>query len=427
MEGGTLHPAKAVLVAVVAALALITSPTPAVASLSALEARCELRIARAAAKFVKAHLSLEAACRERRAAGETLVCPDATSEARLSRLSYSLVAQARDTCTSYCSSSTSVPCISDLQCPPSGGVGGESCSGGQSDGSFGAANLGYPGPFCEQTLGRELASGADIGSCAAGLIDDVASRLTDAIYGGPAGPPVLSSTGAECLSALSAGARSLTVVTLKTAFSCRRKVQAGKLLSNPARCVDDDEGSRLRVKRVADKLVAAAVVCTSESVAELPVCGGSQGLSTPAQSAACFVDLVKQAVDPDQVPAERTFAAPSLLEAVYPPYPVCGDGIVNQGRTALLPLGEECDGASDDCMPGQMPAAGGSFRMHVQRPAALAVVCRRLDFRDRQRMDRTRTRPARSGSLRFHQLARELRLHPHRQWRVRRRLEGFRL
>jgi hypothetical protein len=363
MEGATAYPARAALVAtaIVLSLSLLVA-VRADASLGVLEARCEARLARASAKLIKTQLGLNAACRDKRAAGQVLACPGATAEARLSRLASDLVAQARDSCTSYCSTSTDVPCISDLQCPPTTGDAGESCGGGQPNRSFDATNLGYPGPFCEQAVGRQLAAGADLGSCTATLVDDVASRLTDVIYGGPNGPPALSSAAAVCLSTLSSRARFLVVLTLKTASACRRKIHAGKLLSNPARCVDDDEASRARVERAGRKLSAAvASSCTLATVAELPVCGGSEGLTTPAQAAACFISLVKKTVHPDEVPAERMFAAPSLLEAIYPPPPVCGDGVVNQGRSARLPLGEECDGASDSACPGKCMPPGDLF------------------------------------------------------------------
>jgi hypothetical protein len=40
---------------------------------------------------------------------------------------------------------------------------------------------------------------------------------------------------------------------------------------------------------------------------------------------------------------------------------VCGDGVVNQARSAALPLGEECDGDDDDACPGKCIAAGELF------------------------------------------------------------------
>jgi hypothetical protein len=84
-------------------------------------------------------------------------------------------------------------------------------------------------------------------------------------------------------------------------------------------------------------------------------------VTTSTGAADCVVALAYESVDARAVPALRTFAAPSFLEAVYPPLPVCGDGVVNQTSSAVLPVGEECDGQDDSACPGACIVPGDVF------------------------------------------------------------------
>jgi hypothetical protein len=350
----------ALLLAVVCAP--LAEPSRARASnLSHLEAQCASQLATGAFKLLKTQLRLAIACRDKRASGSSGTCPDAATAQKLATALAALGERASERCGSHCSVSANLTCLDNLHCPPLPPL-GEGCTAGAKALPFDMGHLGYPGPFCETALGRPLADPSDLGTCGGTLIQQTADRLLDTLYGGPSGPPVLTNEGQACLSAMTASARQIVVSTFKNAANCRASVVRGKLVANPSTCLDTAVKLRGKVEKAKSKARSLIIgACPPPVLDEMPACGTAEGFTTSAQAANCVVDLASEATDPRKVPQERGFGAPAFLEGVFPPDPVCGDGVINQKPNAFLPVGEECDGDDDAACPGACIEAGDVF------------------------------------------------------------------
>ena len=340
----------------VAAVLLAAAPD-AHAALGRLESRCLSTVARAAGKLAKVELKLLGKCRRDVAAGKsTGSCPSALVAAKIDSLVERVGERAVKSCGSTCSISTELECLSDLQCPPLG-TAGEGCTAGVSGREFDMDQLGLPGPYCKALLGGPIEAAIQIGQCVAAGADGAVQRLMDTTYGVQAGA-TFSKSAASCVNAAADAVAKLAVVVFKGVSRCRDRINRGLQVTNAATCADDD--ARLAKKIVkAEARVRSAVLgsCTTTDLSELPACG----TANVAASAECWIALGRDASDPLVVPGARRIAGPSLVEAAYPPSPICGDGVVNQLPGAFLPIGEECDGGDDSACPGACLPPGDLF------------------------------------------------------------------
>ena len=340
----------------------LVSYRDATAALSHVESRCAARLAKVAFKLVGTELAQVGRCRDAIAAGKgSAPCPDAKGVGKIGAALVALRAEGERRCSSVCSVSQEISCIEDAQCPPLGAQ-AELCSGAQQGQGFDLRHLGFPGPYCEAALGHEGEVAADLGECVGKLVDQTSARYFDALYGDIGSQSALSPSAAKCLAAVGNAARKLALKTLRGVSRCRDRISQGKELLNPATCAHDYERARKQIAKASNKVRAAyAKRCQTADLAELAACGTGDGIANLNDAATCMITLVDEAVDPDELPVFRGFAAPSLIESIYPPGPTCGDQLVNQAGDGFLLIGEECDGADDSACPGSCFPPGDLF------------------------------------------------------------------
>jgi hypothetical protein len=345
--------------AAVAAVVAIGAAPPALAA-SKLEERCVLKASKAAIKFASTHIGEMTDCAVDAAAEFGVTCPTVKNATKISKARIKLVDAVEKDCQSACSISRSISCVANHLCPARD-KGTENCTAGGNNKPFDMGNLGFPGPYCEEQLGHPVESAVDIAECMSGLAEGVGSVAVSGIFGNVS--PGVSKEGLRCLSAASKGLRKLSVTVAKSASKCRNGILRGKKQANPVTCVSDDAKLTAKVVKAAikmNKLLTAR--CTDESILELDLCGnGVGGTATLEDAQSCLQDLAKEIGDSEAVPAARLYSDVSLIDAIYPPKPVCGDNLVNQLPNGFLPLGEECDGFSDSACPGLCAPPGDLF------------------------------------------------------------------
>lgn len=344
--------------ALAAALALGAVSTASAAS--KVEDRCAVKASKAAIKLASTHIGEMTRCRLDAATDFGVTCPTVKHGARISKARIKLVEAVEKDCQSACSISRSIPCVADHLCPARD-KGTEGCTAGGDNKPFDMANLGFPGPYCEQQLGHPIQSAADIADCISQLTEAVGSVAVQGIFGNVS--PGVSKEGLRCLSAASKGLRKLSVTVVKSASKCRNGILRGKTQANPVTCVSDDDKLSTKVVKAAIKMSKLlSTRCTDESILELDLCGnGVGGTATLSEAQSCLQELGKEIADSEAVPAARVYSDVSLVDAIYPPKPVCGDNLVNQMPNGFLPLGEECDGFSDAACPGLCAPPGDLF------------------------------------------------------------------
>jgi len=347
------------IVLVGAAVLLVPPAASPVVAASKVENRCIVKASKAAAKFASTYLREMSACRVD-AADTGVTCPTSKNASKIDKARLKLTAAVEKDCQSVCSISQSLPCVADALCPARS-FGTERCSAGAANEPFDMGNLGFPGPYCEQQLGRPVEAAADIAECMVGLMESASSVAVWGLFGNV--PSGVSKSGLRCLAAASKGLNKLTTTVVKAASKCRNGIIKGKVQANPVTCVSDDKKLVKKVDKGTTKLFKLLLArCSPEALVELDFCGnGIGGTTTVVQAQECLRDLAKEVADSPVVPALRVYSDVSLIDAVYPPEPVCGDNLINQPPDAFLLLGEECDGLSDSACPGQCGAPGDLF------------------------------------------------------------------
>ncbi|RMD84108.1 MAG: hypothetical protein D6815_04910, partial [Candidatus Dadabacteria bacterium] len=340
-------------------MGLLAAGTPAWA-VSKQESKCAIKLGKGAVKVAKVYAKELAKCRNDDITGKASgPCPNSDNLAKIQRIKDKVAAAAAKLCKSTCSLSSDIECIADSLCPPLADGGAEVCSAGAKNIIFDMAHIGFPGPYCEAAIGGPLTEPAHLGQCVAEVAEDAASSLIDLVYGGITGSSSISPEAAKCLAGISKMAAKLADTTAKMVAKCHNSILLGKTLGDPTRCAIEDPKAAAKIAKMEDKLRAAIAKCTDAQIAELDLCGG--GISTVAEAQACLVQGAREVGDSPEVPVLRSYVQTSVIDATYPPAPVCGDNRVNQVAGGPRPLGEECDGTDDAACPGQCLPPGDLF------------------------------------------------------------------
>jgi hypothetical protein len=349
-------------VAAFAVLVSLLSPSPASADQNKFELKCSLGLSKGAQKLSATVFRELSRCRLAGIEGTSaVVCPTVKSLDKIQKVIDKIDDSAADTCGSTCSTS-SLPCLGSAHCPPAD-PGFESCSAGAANRAFEMSSLGFPGPTCEILLGHPITEPGDLAACVSAQVNSATTIAVEALLGGLPQDAGLSREAESCLSAIVDGTGKLLRTTFRSAAKCRDSINKGKKNLNPTTCLSDDDKLSAKVEKAEQKLLSLMVLrCSSETVAELDLCGaGVGGSNTVAQAAACAFEVAREVADAQVVPASRAFSPVSLIESVYPPKARCGDNMVNQLRNPFLLLGEECDGLDDDACPGECLPPGDLF------------------------------------------------------------------
>jgi len=331
---------------------------------SKVEQKCLKKLAKLSTKLAATVAKETAGCRDRDIAGSVVgACPNAANSMKIAAVGGKLVAAAVKSCKSICAVSQDVECISDGLCPPLAGGFAESCSAGAANRPFDIRTIGFPGPHCEAIVGGPMRDPADIGECSRGVSENVAGTLIDALYGSVTNSTGVSSEAAACLSAASKATQKLAITTAKMVGKCRASINKGKTTGDPKNCATRDAKAAAKIA-VAEASLRDTVeaTCSAGALAELDLCGmGIGAVDSVAVAQECLVVLGREIADTGDVPVERLFSPVSIVEAAYPPRPVCGDGMINQLPQPFLLLGEECDGDDDAACPGACLPPGDLF------------------------------------------------------------------
>jgi hypothetical protein len=351
------------IIASTIALASIAPQTADAQSLlSPVEIGCAGKLGKAASKLASTYVRETMRCRDADVSGKiTGVCPSADNLAKIDKIATKLAQTIDSQCASVCSVSQSTRCVANHLCPPRPNP--EACTAGASNLPFDMSRLGFPGAFCEGVLGHEITSTDDIRGCVEPLTKSTAGLIVDSIYGSIDSASGLSKTQAACLSAIGKGAAKLSQTIYKGVVGCRSDILKGKVKRNPRTCTLDDEKVVAKVAKMEAKLADLMdSKCTDADILALDLCGAGVG-GTPDRVTArdCVVAIVSGLTDSPEPTELRAVVATSLIEAAFPPSPVCGDGVVNQLPNPYLLVGEECDGDDDTACPGACNPPGDVF------------------------------------------------------------------
>jgi hypothetical protein len=224
-------------------------------------------------------------------------------------------------------------------------------------------NLGFPGPFCEDVLGTPIIDQTDLANCIATLTKGAASAAVEGIFGNVAAGPTPDGPTLQCLAKTSARTRRLIRVIHANVTKCRNAILRGAVVGNPDRCITENETTVNAVAAALQRLRALVLSrCTDSHVLQLDLCGaGVGGVATAFDASVCLTDLALEIADAKAPPVMRQHIAASLIDASFPPEPMCGDGKINQPANPFLLLGEECDGGDDAACPGECLPPGTAF------------------------------------------------------------------
>jgi hypothetical protein len=324
-----------------------------------LEQKCASKLGKSAAKLTKTIGKEIGKCRLADLKGPASVCPSTTE--KIDKIASKLAKAADKSCGSVCSISNGIRCISDASCPPLP-TAAEKCSAGAAAQPFHMESLGFPGAFCESVVGGPLVEAADIATCVDDLTRDASASMIDAIFGSLENADNVSDSAQKCLKGINKGTQKLVDTIYKSIVKCRDSINKGKTVGNPATCTTDDLKAAAKIAKIEAKLDKFLDKCSDDDILELDLCDNGPG-GTPDVTAAkaCLKAAAHEITDTTEIPALRTYSAVSLVEAAYPPVPVCGDNVVNQTPNPFLLLGEECDGTDDSACPGQCLPPGDVF------------------------------------------------------------------
>jgi hypothetical protein len=332
------------------------------ATVSTVELGCAIKMGKIASKLSGTVLRGLSKCRDDDIAGKVVgACPSSANLDAFAKIDAKLGDTIEQRCASVCAVSQSVRCIADSLCPAR--PVSESCSAGAANLPFDMGNLGFPGAYCEGVVGGPLTSPADIHSCVETLTRGAGETIIDAVYGSIDNTSNLPPSAAKCLSTIAKGATKLSGTIYKGVIKCRSEIMKGKVARNPRTCVHDDPKLVAKKSKIEDKVAKLIdAKCTDADILALDLCGTGVGATANRTDATdCIVEIVNELTDTPVVPTLRAFGSSSLIEAAFPPSPVCGDGVVNQLPNPFLLIGEECDGDDDDACPGMCNPPGDVF------------------------------------------------------------------
>lgn len=331
---------------------------------STVEQKCTQKLGKLAAKVARTVAKETARCRDADIDGSAPgVCPNTGNLDKITHIGAKLVGAAAANCHSECSVSQNIECVADSLCPPRLGGGVERCAASLSIAPFDIGRIGFPGPHCEALLSGPIVDASDIGECAYGVARLASNNLIDGIYGSVTGASAISPAASVCLAAISRSVQRLATVTAKNVGKCRVAIDKGRITADPKNCTTIDAASAAKIA-AAEQGVRDIVAtrCSEATLGELDICGvGVGAVATREEAQACLILLAKEVADNAEIPARRLFSPASIVEAAYPPRPVCGDNLVNQLPNPFLLLGEECDGTDDGACPGQCLPPGDVF------------------------------------------------------------------
>ncbi|MBI5506431.1 MAG: hypothetical protein HY899_16685 [Deltaproteobacteria bacterium] len=318
-----------------------------------LEIKCFGALAKAASKHQAAVAKAMAKCRDGVIDGtpaNIADCPDVTAQAAIDKSAASIAKSVTAKCKSTCSISGAA-CIDNLFCPPNGAT-PENCTAGAKGLPFSAANMGFPGSYCEAVIGGQLKDGAGFGECMAGLAETNGNSVVDLVYGSVDDASALSKDATTCLEAI-AKALPKSAGKMSGAVSKCRTTQLGldPAVIAPDDCpTSDTKTSESLAKEITKLSETIDKKCTTPAILELDLCGqGVGGVADAAAAKACLGDILNESAYSTEFLEDRDFIGISLINAAYPTTtsPRCGDNLVNQIPSQFFRLGEECDGTDD--------------------------------------------------------------------------------
>jgi hypothetical protein len=334
------------------------------AAVSKLEQKCASKLGKSSAKLSSTSVKLLAKCRDNDISGKLVgACPDASATGKINKASTKLLGAAEKSCGSNCGVTSSLSCLSNALCPPNG-VAPESCDGDNQGGEpFGMANIGFPGAFCESVVLGPITTKSELATCVDTVARDGGDVLIDLVYGSVVNATGISNDAAKCLASIAKVSGKLASTIVKGVSKCRDSINKGKVLGDPIECTTDDAKLAAKIAKTDVKLRdTIASKCTDAQILELDLCDAGVGAIADVSTAQdCVSDAINELADSALLPANRTYSSASMIEAAYPPQPICGDDVVNQGPTTILPVGEECDGPDDTACPGACAPPGDVF------------------------------------------------------------------
>ena len=349
----------------VALAALLSAETAGATVLpSNVEQKCTQKLSKLATKLARTVAKGTARCRAADIDGSAPgACPNAGNLQKFAKIGAKLVEAAASNCKSVCSVSQNIECVADSLCPPRAGGGVERCAASLGTEPFDIANLGFPGPYCGAILGGPIIAPSDLGECAQGVAQEAAKSLTEGIYGSITNASNISPAAGVCLAAISRSVQKLTTVSAKTIGKCRSSISSGRLTADPKNCATVYAKAAAKIGTAEQALRdLVSTRCSEATLGELDICGlGVGGAATLPEAQACLIALARAVADNSEIPSLRPFGPVTIIEAAYPPNPVCGDNLVNQLPNPFLLLGEECDGIDDSACPGQCLPPGDLF------------------------------------------------------------------
>jgi hypothetical protein len=351
--------------ATVGAFAGILFSMNAVAALlpSKVEQKCVSKLGKLSTKLAMTAAKELSRCRNDDLSGAAVgACPNAGNTTKIAKIASKLVGAANASCGSVCSVSQDVECVADALCPPLSNGFNEKCSAGAANLPFDISRIGFPGPYCENAIGRPIRASADIGECSQALSEQAAGDLIDSIYGSLTNASGVSAGAQDCLAAVSKAAQKVTKITATSVAKCRDSINKGKTLGDPKTCATSDAKAASKIANAAEKLRAVVASNCATVLSEIDICGaGIGGVVAVEDAQTCLADAAQQVADSQEVPVSRLYAPVSIIDSAYPSPAICGDGVADQLPNRYLLLGEECDGTDDAECPGECLPPGDLF------------------------------------------------------------------
>jgi hypothetical protein len=347
--------------AVLSLIVLLGSVCGAEAALGTLEQSCTKKLALSSGRLNSKAIKLTSKCRDLDIAHKKIAsCPDANAIAKINKQSTKLSRTVDRFCGSRCSDTSSLSCLADSFCPPAGAT-AETC--GVAGTSFDIANLGFPGAFCESIIGGPISTHAELATCVDTLSRDSADTFIELVYGSLVAESDLAGADVTCLEAIGKASVKLITTIVKGVGKCRDGISKGRVLGDPSRCTVDDAKLAKKIEKADQKLRSTISNKCPTNMSPLDLCGnGVGGTATIGSAQECLSDALGELADFALLPVDRNYTTFSIIEAAFPPRPMCGDDVVNQGPTSALPLGEECDGGDMGSCTGSCAPPGDAFQ-----------------------------------------------------------------
>jgi hypothetical protein len=274
-------------------------------------------------------------------------------------------------CASVCSFSPDIPCIVDLGCParhqaaPPNNSLAERCLGDAGSNPFNARSLDFPGPYCEDVLGRPMLQAGDIGLCVNELTDRQSDAIDEAIYANLDEDSGLTPEAVKCLSAIGKAVTKAIAKAYPPAASCRTARRSANSLNAPSyACALDDPKTFDTIEKGVEKVRSTVEKkCEDADIASLTGLCGTESPSTVAEAQDCLGTLVREGSIAERGVDRIKYVPFGMINITHPhaAKAYCGDGIVTQVREEGTAVGEECDGSDAPCGAGTCNPPGDLF------------------------------------------------------------------